>query len=237
MLIIPSIDLRGGRTVRLLHGDYAKETVYDADPVRTAVSFQEQGAQVIHVVDLDGAKTGVPENLPMLERIFRAVSVTVEVGGGVRTLETAQRLLDAGAGRVVLGTALVSEPELAERIFAALGDRAVAGIDARGGKAAVAGWIDQSSVDALELARRMQNAGAARVIVTDIARDGALTGPNVEFLSSFIEALSIPVIASGGVSSLGDLSRLAPTGAEGAIVGRALYEGKFTVREAVTILS
>lgn len=233
MLIIPSIDLRAGRTVRLLHGDYAKETVYDADPVETAVSFAEQGAEVIHVVDLDGAKTGVPENLETLTRIFRAVPVPVQVGGGVRTLETAQRLLDAGAGRVVLGTALVRDPALADSVFNALGERAVAGIDARDGRVAVAGWVDTSDVDAIELARRMQASGAQRVIVTDIARDGALNGPNLPFLLTFVEALEMRVVASGGVASLDDIRALVPTGVEGVIVGRAIYEAKFTVKEAI----
>ncbi|HEY0866216.1 MAG TPA: 1-(5-phosphoribosyl)-5-[(5-phosphoribosylamino)methylideneamino]imidazole-4-carboxamide isomerase [Fimbriimonas sp.] len=233
MQILPSIDLLSGRTVRLLHGDYSKETAYAADPVETALSFEEQGASVIHVVDLDGARSGVIENGTILQAIFRAVKVPVEVGGGVRTIETAQKLLDQGCARVVFGTALVRDPELAERAFRQLGAKAVAGIDARDGKVAVAGWIDQSEIDAFDLARRMQDAGCRRLILTDIARDGALSGPNVAMLRRFADGLEIPVVASGGVSRLEDVHLLASTNVEGAIIGRAIYEQKFTVAEAV----
>lgn len=233
MIVIPSIDLRAGRTVRLLYGDYAKETVYDADPVETAVSFEKAGAKVIHVVDLDGAKSGVIENWDILRRIFEATSVLVEVGGGVRSLETAQMLLDAGCGRVVFGTALVKDPHLSEEVFERLDDRAVAGIDARDGRVAVHGWTDVSQVDALDMARRMQDAGCRRIILTDISRDGALNGPNLEMQAQFARELSIPVIASGGVSSLEDVVRLKSTGVEGVIVGRAIYEGRIDVREAI----
>lgn len=237
MIFIPSIDLINGKCVRLLHGDYTKETTYDADPIEVVKGYQDQGAQLIHVVDLDGAKSGVMSNLPTLEKVFAALSVPVQVGGGVRTLDTAKRLINAGATRVVMGTALVRDPEMASAVFKELGDGAVAGIDARGGKAAVAGWTDQSAVDALELALRVQKQGARRIVLTDIARDGAMTGPNTDFMKQFVQTLDIPVVASGGVTSIEDLLALQEAGAEGAIVGRALYDRKFDTREAVAALA
>jgi len=235
VIVIPAIDLLGGKTVRLLHGDYGKSTEYAADPVETAVGFAEAGADWIHVVDLDGAKTGSPANLETIARICAACRAKVEVGGGVRSLETARRLLDAGAGRVVFGTVLVKDPELAARAFAELGDRAVAGVDARDGMVATEGWIEGGTISAEDLLARMTDAGAARFIVTDIATDGALQGPNLEFLARMIAATPRPVIASGGVATLDDLSAIARTSAEAAIVGRALYEGRFTAAEAIAL--
>jgi len=235
MLILPSIDLREGRCVRLLNGDFDREIAYDADPVETARSFEEQGAKWIHVVDLDGAKKGSQENFPILERIFSAVGCGVEVGGGIRNLQTARQLIEAGAGRVVLGTALVKDPDASAEVFAALGDLAVAGIDARNGQVATEGWLDQSSVRALDLAKAMIGRGARRLIVTDIARDGALQGPNLELFAEFCREAGVPVIASGGIGTLTDIEALAALqpGPEGAITGRALYEGRFSVREAI----
>ncbi|MFZ4508398.1 MAG: 1-(5-phosphoribosyl)-5-[(5-phosphoribosylamino)methylideneamino]imidazole-4-carboxamide isomerase [Fimbriimonas sp.] len=239
MLILPAIDIRGGQCVRLLHGDYAAETVYSLDPAEVALGFEQEGAEWIHVVDLDGAKSGVSENLDVIRQIVRTVSVPIEVGGGVRTLEQARVLLDVGVTRVVLGTALARDPQGAGAILRELGERAVAGIDARGGKAAVAGWTEDSGMDAVEMALRLQEQGCRRLIVTDIARDGALTGPNLEFLQSFLSVVEIPIIASGGVSELADLialQALEPK-VEGAIVGRAIYENRFTVSDAIARLS
>lgn len=233
MLILPAIDLLGGKCVRLAQGDYGREKVYGDDPVALAEQFQAQGGDVLHVVDLDGAKTGEPLNLASIERIAKAMSIPVEVGGGVRTLEAARRLLDLGVARVVMGTTLVRDPDGAAKIFAALGEQVVAGIDARNGKVAVSGWTEQSEVTALDLAARMQQAGARRVILTDIARDGMLSGPNLQLLEEVAGGLAIPVIQSGGIGTLDHVRSLVGTRAEGVIIGRALYEGKFTVREAV----
>jgi len=236
MLVIPAIDLRGGLCVRLIQGDYSRETAYDSDPVRVACEFAEQGAGLIHVVDLDGAKSGMPQNWGAIEAIARTCGVPIEVGGGVRSIETGQRLLDAGAARIVVGTKLVEDPGLAEMMFAEFGDQIVAGIDARQGRVAVAGWIEQSAVTAMDLARKMEALGARRLILTDIAQDGMLSGPNLELLDEVSEAVNIPIIHSGGVGDIADLKLLYDKPRrrpEGVIVGRAIYEGRFSVREAV----
>ncbi|MGV3617079.1 MAG: 1-(5-phosphoribosyl)-5-[(5-phosphoribosylamino)methylideneamino]imidazole-4-carboxamide isomerase [Fimbriimonas sp.] len=240
MLIIPAIDLRGGRCVRLTQGDYGRETVYDLDPVEVALGFGREGAEIVHVVDLDGAKSGAPENLEIVARIVREGGLPVEFGGGVRSLETARRLLDLGVARVVVGSKLVQDAELSARFFSELGDRVVAGIDAREGKVATIGWTETSGVSAVELAQRVEAAGCRRIILTDIARDGALRGPNVDLLREVVGAVSIPVIASGGVSVVEDLRVLReafPAGVEGVIVGKAIYEDRFTVAEAVAALA
>jgi phosphoribosylformimino-5-aminoimidazole carboxamide ribotide isomerase len=238
MLILPAIDLRGGQCVRLTQGDYSREKVYDSDPIRVALEFEAQGAQYIHVVDLDGAKSGEPQNWTAIEGIAKAVGIPVEVGGGVRSLETARRLLDYGVARVVVGTKLVEDDVLAEILFTELDSQIVAGIDARDGKAAVAGWIQQSSISAVDLAIKMEALGARRIILTDIAQDGMLTGPNISLLLEVSRAVKIPIIQSGGIASLKDLKLLYDMEEgrpEGVIVGRAIYEGKFTVKQAVDL--
>ncbi len=201
-----------------------------------AREFEEQGGDIIHVVDLDAAKTGVLANLEIVRQIVQAVKIPVEVGGGIRSLESAEAVLSVGASRVICGTALVKEPGLAEALFHRYGDRVVAGIDAREGKAATAGWIDQSDVRAVDLALSMQSKGCRRIILTDIARDGMLTGPNLDLLSEVAGALDIPVIQSGGVGNLEHVREIAEHGvAEGVIIGRAIYEGKLSVLEAVSL--
>ncbi len=234
MLILPAIDLRGGKCVRLIQGDYDRETVYGGDPAEVAKSFEDQGGDIVHVVDLDAAKSGLPHELGAIEAIVRAISIPVEVGGGVRSMSSAKNLLDAGVARVICGTALIKEPGLAEELFGTFEDRVVAGIDAREGKAAVAGWTEHSEISALELALQMQAMGCRRVILTDIARDGMLTGPNLELLGTVADALSIPVIQSGGIGTLAHVEEVARHGkAEGLIIGRAIYEHKLTVAQAV----
>ena len=236
MYLLPAIDILEGRAVRLAKGDYSQVTVYNDDPVDQARKFEAQGATWIHVVDLDGARTGVPENIAIVERIVRETSLSVEVGGGIRTLETLERLADIGAARMVLGTALVNAPELActavERVG---GDRLTAGIDAKGGEVAVSGWIEGSGVAACDLAREMGKAGFKHIVYTDIARDGMQTGLDVREYVQMAEAFGHPVIASGGVASVSDIERLAPVAAsiEGVITGRAVYEGTLTVEEGV----
>jgi len=237
-LILPAIDLRGGQCVRLTQGDYARERIYDSDPVRVAEEFADQGALWIHVVDLDGAKSGEPQNWGSIEAIAKGVGDTarIEVGGGVRSLEVARRLLDCGVARVVVGTKLVEDQELAERMFSELKEQIVAGIDARQGRVAVAGWVEQSLVTATELAVEMERLGARRIILTDIAQDGMLTGPNLELLNSVSAAVKIPIIHSGGIGALEDLALLfdkSDRRPEGVIVGRAIYERRFTVRQSV----
>jgi phosphoribosylformimino-5-aminoimidazole carboxamide ribotide isomerase len=236
MLILPSIDLLAGVCVRLIQGDYDEKRVYDSNPADVAARFAAEGASWIHVVDLDGAKTGEPANLSAIKQIVKASGVSIEVGGGVRTLETARRLLDLGVARVIVGTKLVQDLDLAARLFADLRERIVAGLDARDGKVATSGWLDQTDLEASKLAETLAGLGCRRVIVTDISRDGMLNGPNLDLLRSVGEASGLPVIASGGVGSLEhvrSLSNMSPWSPEGAIIGRAIYERKLTVAEAI----
>ena len=236
MYLLPAIDILSGKAVRLAKGDYAQVTVYNEDPVAQAREFESQGATWVHVVDLDGARTGVPENIAIVERIVRETSLNVEIGGGIRSLETLKRLADVGAARMVLGTALVNDPELARAAVAAVGgDRLTAGIDAKGGEVAVSGWIEGSGVAATDLARAMSQAGFKHIVYTDIARDGMQTGLDVQAYVQMAEAFAHPVIASGGVASVADIQRLAPVAAsiEGVITGRAVYEGTLTVADGV----
>ena len=236
MYLLPAIDILSGKAVRLAKGDYAQVTVYNEDPVAQAREFESQGATWVHVVDLDGARTGVPENIAIVERIVRETSLNVEIGGGIRSLETLKRLADVGAARMVLGTALVNDPDLARAAVAAVGgDRLTAGIDAKGGEVAVSGWIEGSGVAATDLARAMSQAGFKHIVYTDIARDGMQTGLDVQAYVQMAEAFAHPVIASGGVASVADIQRLAPVAAsiEGVITGRAVYEGTLTVADGV----
>ena len=236
MYLLPAIDILDGRAVRLAKGDYAQVTVYNDNPVDQARKFEAQGATWIHVVDLDGARTGVPENIAIVERIVRETSLSVEIGGGIRTLKTLERLADIGAARMVLGTALVNDPELARAAVERVGgDRLTAGIDAKGGEVAVSGWIEGSGVAACDLARKMGKAGFRHIVYTDIARDGMQTGLDVRAYVQMAEAFGHPVIASGGVASVADIERLAPVASsiEGVITGRAVYEGTLTVEEGV----
>ena len=236
MYLLPANDILEGRAVRLAKGDYSQVTIYNDDPVDQARKFEAQGATWIHVVDLDGARTGVPENIAIVERIVRETSLSVEIGGGIRTLKTLERLAEIGAARMVLGTALVNDPELARAAVECVGgDRLTAGIDAKGGEVAVSGWIEGSGVAACDLAREMGKAGFKHIVYTDIARDGMQTGLDVQAYVQMAEAFGHPVIASGGVASVADIERLAPVAAsiEGVITGRAVYEGTLTVEEGV----
>ena len=236
MYLLPAIDILGGKAVRLAKGDYNLVTVYNDDPVAQARLFEEQGASWIHVVDLDGARTGNPLNIAVVERIVRETSLSVEIGGGIRSLETLRRLADVGAARVVLGTALVNDPDLAcAAVEAVGGDRLTAGIDAKGGEVAVSGWIEGSGVAATDLARAMGEAGFRHVVYTDIARDGMQTGIDPAVYVAMAQAFGHPVIASGGVASVADIERLAPVAEsiEGVITGRAVYEGTLSVADGV----
>jgi phosphoribosylformimino-5-aminoimidazole carboxamide ribotide isomerase len=236
VLLYPAIDLRGGRVVRLYQGDFDKETVYGADPVAVAEGYAAAGARWIHVVDLDAARTGAPENRPVIAAIAEAVDVSVQASGGVRDQASAEELLACGVDRVVIGTAAVEHPELVYELAAH--HHVAVGIDVRAGEVAVRGWTQGSGVDLFEVLARFDGRGVAAVIVTDISRDSTLEGPDLEGLAAVLEATDIPVIASGGVGALPDLEALATLNASGrtlagAIVGKALYEGKFTVEEAI----
>jgi phosphoribosylformimino-5-aminoimidazole carboxamide ribotide isomerase len=232
--VIPSIDVKDGRVVRLYQGDYDKVTVYDQEPVAVARRWQELGAASVHVVDLDGASEGTPLNLPVIARIVRELGVPVQVGGGMRSLEIAERWLDLGVARVVWGTAAVREPAMVEAAIERWGDRVALGVDARDGKATTDGWKQTSERGAVELARYFVDRGMTRVIYTDISRDGTLTEPNYAAMAEMVEAAGpAEVIASGGVAALDHVKRLAETGVAGVIVGRALYAGTLDLAEAI----
>ena len=231
--VIPAIDIRGGRCVRLLQGDYDQETAYADDPAEVARDWEAQGAQRLHVVDLDGAREGRPVNRAEVAAICEAVAIPVEVSGGLRTLKDIEGAVERGAKRIQLGSAAVRNPDLVNAAVERFPGMLVVAIDTRAGEALTEGWREGSGADPLTLAREMVERGAPRIMVTDIARDGALEGPNAELAAEFAAALPVPVVASGGVTTTDDLRALAETGCEGAIVGKALYEGRFTLAEAL----
>lgn len=226
MIVIPAIDLRGGKCVRLLHGDFARETVYGDDPVAMARHWAEAGATILHVVDLDGAAVGSPQQTALIAAICAAIPIPVEVGGGLRTLADIETTIAAGAHRIVLGTAAIENPALVTAALAAYGpERIVLGLDARDGYVATGGWLETSNVRAVDLARAMEERDVHRVVATDIARDGARTGPNVAFLAE-VATSGLAVIASGGVKDRSHLTLLATIpGVEAVITGTALYTG------------
>lgn len=236
MEVIPAIDLLEGRCVRLYQGDYAQSQVFSENPVEVARQWVEQGATRLHLVDLDGAKLGHPVNQAAIEAIARSVSVPVEVGGGLRDRDSVAELLGLGVRWAILGTVAVEQPDLVSQLCREFPGQIIVGIDARNGKVATRGWLETSEVEAIALAQQMADRGAAAIIYTDIHRDGTLQGPNLNALRELAEAISIPVIASGGVSSTIDLMTLLslePLGVTGAIVGRALYTGEVVLKEAV----
>lgn len=233
MDLYPAIDLRGGRVVRLQQGDYDAETVYGDDPVAVASAFASAGAPWIHVVDLDAARTGEPVNRAVVEAIAKAVDVPVQTGGGVRDDSAAGALLAAGVQRVVVGSAAVEDPSLVERLGARHPGRVAVGLDHRDGEVRTRGWREGSGVQVLDLVERLAAPGVAAFVVTDISRDAMLAGPDIDGLTRVVGATHVPVIASGGVGTLDDLRALHDTGVSGVIVGKALYERRFAVDEAV----
>lgn len=245
MKLYPAIDLRDGSCVRLYQGDYDQQTTYGDDPVAQATAFVAEGAEIVHVVDLDAARSGEPTNRPVIGAICAALDVPVQVGGGVRSVEAAEALFDLGVDRVVIGTAAIERPELVEELTAA-GRSVVVGIDARGDNVATHGWTTDSGQTVASLAARFSEAGVHSLVVTEISRDGTLEGPDVDGLASLLAMTEIPVVASGGVGVLAHLQTLVgvvSTRADGddrrlagVIVGRALYEKQFTVTEALEAL-
>jgi len=236
-IIYPAIDIRGGKCVRLFQGDYAQETVYADSPLEMAKRWVEQGAAWVHLVDLDGAKEGKPANAELIKEIARSISVPVQVGGGIRTEEQIADYLEAGVARVIVGTAAIEDEPFTQRILQTYGEKIAIGLDCRNGLVATRGWLTTTDVQATELAKRLVSYGAETFIYTDIARDGTLTGPNVEEISALALATGKSVIASGGVSNLDDLLVLSAhyaEGVSGAIVGKALYTNAFTLEEALS---
>jgi phosphoribosylformimino-5-aminoimidazole carboxamide ribotide isomerase len=237
MILYPAIDLKDGQCVRLLRGDMGSATVFGDDPAAQARAFAAAGCRWLHLVDLNGAFAGHPVNGAAVEAILAAIDIPAQLGGGIRDMATIERWLDRGLARVILGTVAVRDPALVRAAARAFPGRVAVGIDARGGRVAVAGWAEETDLDATDLARRFEDAGVAALVYTDIDRDGALQGPNVAATAALARAVSIPVIASGGVSALDDLRALAATGViAGVISGRALYEGRLDLREALTLL-
>lgn len=232
MEIIPAIDLKDGRCVRLLQGQFDQETVFSDDPVSIARKWEQAGARRLHVVDLDGARLGKPQHLPVIADIVKAVGVPVQLGGGIREAEIIRSVLSLGIERVVIGTVAALNAEKAQQLFAEFGERVAAGIDAREGRVAIRGWQETTKQSATDLGRKLESLGAKRIIFTDISRDGMLSGPNFASIEQMVRVVGIPVIASGGVSRLDDIKRLNEIGVEGAIVGKALYTGDLDLRAA-----
>jgi phosphoribosylformimino-5-aminoimidazole carboxamide ribotide isomerase len=239
LILFPAIDLKDGQCVRLEQGDMARATIFHRDPAAQAQAFEAQGFEYLHVVDLDGAFAGKPVNAAAVERIVEAVAIPVQLGGGIRDLTTIEGWLGKGVTRVIIGTAAVRDPELVKHAARKFPTRVAVGLDARGGKVAVAGWAETSEVSVLELARRFEDAGVAALVYTDIARDGLLKGLNLDATVALAEAVSVPVIASGGLASLDDVrALLAPRAKKlaGAIAGRALYDGRLDAAAALALI-
>ena len=235
MEIIPAIDLKNGKCVRLYQGDYSKETVFSDDPVATALKWQEKGARWLHLVDLDGAAAGEVRNSDAILNIVKNTQLNVELGGGIRREEIVEQLIKLGVKRVILGTVAVEQTELTRRIIKRFGDAIVVGIDARDSYVTTHGWLKISTMTVLELSLMMAAIGAKRIIYTDVKRDGTLTEPNYETTAELVKSLKIPVVASGGISSTDHIRKLAALGVEGAIIGKALYTGDIDLAEALAI--
>ena len=238
MILYPAIDLKDGRAVRLVHGEMDRETVFNENPAAQALEFVRAGCEWLHLVDLNGAFAGEPVNAEPVEEILRQTQVPAQLGGGIRDMATIERWINAGLARVILGTVAVENPALVREAARAFPGKVAVGIDARHGKVATKGWAEETDVDATELAQSFEDAGVAAIIYTDILRDGAMKGPNVEATAALARAVSIPVIASGGVSSLADLEALKSCGAplNGAISGRALYDGAVDLEKALELM-
>ena len=235
MIIYPAIDLKDGQCVRLLHGEFDKKTVYSNDPVATALKWQAAGCEWLHVVDLDGARAGKAENRRIIKEIAKNVAMKVQTGGGIRTMEDIDDLLGNGVSRVILGTAAVKNFELVTEAVKKYGERIAVGIDAKDGFVATDGWEKVSGEKAVDFAKKVQSAGVKTIIYTDIATDGALSGPNTAAQEEMVRETALDVIASGGVSSIDDIKALIKTNVSGAITGRAIYDGKLDLKEAVAL--
>lgn len=238
MIIIPAIDLKNGKCVRLLQGRMDAETIFSNDPAAMALKWAGEGARLIHLVDLDGAIDKQPRNLSAIRAIMAAIQIPVQVGGGIRNMDTIKMYLDLGVERVIIGTEAIRNPQLVGRACAQYPHKIVVGIDARNGRVAIEGWTETTTTTAVELAKQFEDVGVAAINFTDIHRDGMHTGPNIEATKNLAESVSIPIIASGGVSTLEDIRNLLPLtpfGVTGVITGRALYEGTLQLKEAIDL--
>ncbi len=233
MRIYPAIDIIDGACVRLVQGDYSQKTKFADDPCEIAMRWQNEGGEFIHIVDLDGARNGEMPNFDLIVRIADKLNIPIEVGGGVRNMECVEKYLDNGINRVIIGTSALSNPDFVKEAVAKYGERIVVGIDAKDGMVAVNGWEEVSTTSAIDLAKQMEKIGVKTIIYTDIATDGMLKGPNLKAMEEMTEAVSIDVVASGGVSSVDDIEKLKCTGVEGAIVGKALYTDTLCLNDAI----
>jgi len=238
MLILPAIDLRGGKVVRLFQGKFNQEKIYSTDPVKVAKHWAKQGAKFLHIIDLDGASSGTPKNLEVLKEIVQKVGIGVEFGGGVRSMEIISKILALGVQRVILGTRAASDAEFLKKAWKKFGEKIIVSIDAKNGLVSTQGWNDTGSKTTLNFAKELKKIGFKQIIYTDIAKDGTLTGPNILGLKELLKVTGLDVIASGGVSGLKDIAKLMKLkkqGCVGIIVGKALYEGRFTLVEALKL--
>ncbi len=238
MIVIPAVDIKDGRCVRLLQGRMDAETVFSEDPSEMARQWADQGAELIHVVDLDGAIKKRPRNLAAIEKIVKSLRVPIQVGGGIRDIDTVRLYLDSGVAKVVIGSGAINNPEMVLAACREFPERIVLGIDARNGLVAIEGWTETTDVSAIDLAKQFEGGGLSAINFTDIARDGMRTGPNIPAIRNFAQAVDIPVVASGGVSAIEDIKALADIqnpGITGVIIGRALYEGDLHLPEAIAV--
>jgi phosphoribosylformimino-5-aminoimidazole carboxamide ribotide isomerase len=238
MIIYPAVDIRGGKCVRLYQGEFDKEKTYAAEPYKMAKKWEAQGAEFLHLVDLDGARSGVPQNIEAVRKIVESVKIPVELGGGIRTIDSLERVLNLGVKRAILGTSLVRDSAFVKEAVKKFGNRIVAGIDARHGKVSVDGWNRTTDTDAIDLAQELESLGIERLIYTDILCDGTLKGINFSGFRDLAGCLDISIIASGGVTTLDDivkLKELEPMGVDGVIIGKALYEGVISLKGAIDV--
>lgn len=233
MIIYPAVDIQDGKCVRLFQGQFGDVTVYSEDPVEMALKWERAGARYLHVIDLDGARAGEPQNVAIISRMAVQAGIPIQMGGGIRSIEKIEIILNKGIQRVILGTSAVNDPNLVKAALGAFENGIVVGIDARNGMVAVEGWARTSDFTAVGFARKMQDLGAKTIIYTDISRDGTLSGPNLKAMEDMRKAVGIEIIAAGGVSSIDDIRRLKETGVSGAIIGKALYTGDIDLAEAL----
>ena len=235
MLIYPAIDIKNGKCVMLTQGKFDKEKIYSEDPVEAAKIWEQKGAKMLHIIDLDGALEGKSKNYEIIQKIIKEINIPIQLGGGIRDLETIKTLIDIGVNRVILGTKAVQDEEMLKKAVNTYKEKIVVAIDAKDGYVAVNGWTKTSTVDALQFAKKIEQLGVKTIIYTDIARDGMLKGPNFKAIKNMNDNVSIDVIASGGVSSVKDLQKLSEIGVAGAVVGKALYEGKIDLTNAKVV--
>lgn len=233
MQIIPAIDIRNGKCVRLTQGDYANEVIYEADPVKMAKRFEKEGARMLHIVDLDGAKDGSVKNIAVIKKILQDITIPIEVGGGIRDQKIVAQLFDIGVSRVILGTVALENDKLLKDILAMYSTRIAVALDSKNGMLMKQGWLEDGNASTINTAKTLEKLGVKRFIFTDIVKDGTLTEPNYKEISKLIKFISVPIIASGGISTVKAVKKLEELGVEGVILGKALYEKKLTIKEVV----